>query len=191
MTTLVDRPGTALLVVDMQREVVAQGFRRDEVIARIAALVERARAAGVPVVWVQHEDDELQHGSEGWGLVDALEPAPGEPVLRKRYGDAFEETGLERELAARGAGRLLVTGAQTDFCIRSTLHGALARGYDAILVADAHTTDDKDLGDARLGGAQVVAHTNAYWRRQRAPGRTGGVVDADEIDFAAFARRSG
>ncbi|MBO9661815.1 cysteine hydrolase family protein [Dokdonella sp.] len=184
MSALQNRPRTALLVVDVQRDVVANAFRRDEVVAVVAGLVERARAAATPVIWVQHEDAELVPGSDGWRLVEALVPAAGEAIVRKRYRDAFDDTDLEPILADARVGRLFVTGAQSDFCIRSTLHGALARGYDAVLVADAHTTDDMPLGDASLSAAQIVAHMNRYWHGQTAPGRSGGAVRAVDVDFA-------
>lgn len=104
--------------------------------------------------------------------------------MHKAYGDSFEDTDLEPVLAAAGVGRLVVTGAQTDACIRSTLHGAFTRGYDATLVADAHTTEDLSAYGAPPP-AQVIAHTNLYWSFQTAPGRTAGTVEAAEVDFAA------
>ncbi|MBW3619619.1 MAG: cysteine hydrolase [Actinobacteria bacterium] len=183
MTTLEDRPGTALLVIDVQNGVVAGAHERDAVVANVGALVERARQAEVPVVWVQHADDGLEHGSEDWRIVPELSPAPTEPVVEKSYGDSFEDTTLEDELSRLGVGRLVVAGAQTDMCVRSTLHGALARGYDAILVADAHTTEDLTEWGAPPP-AQVIAHTNLYWGGQRAPGRSAGTVPTAEVDFA-------
>ena len=182
MTTLDDRPNTALLVVDVQRGVVAEAHDRDEVVGRIAALVARARAEDVPVVWVQHSDDELPSGSDAWQYVDELPIAPGEPVVHKHYGDSFEDTDLEEVLAERGIGRLVVTGAQTDACVRSTLHGAFARGYDATLVGDAHTTEDLSEWGAPPP-AKVIAHTNLYWAFQAAPGRVARVVPTLEVDF--------
>ena len=182
MTTLPDRPGTVLLVVDVQAGVVAEAHERDAVIANIAALVDRARAADVPVVWVQHHDDGLAHGSDAWQIAPELAPAAGEPIVEKQYGDAFEDTDLEAVLAGRGAGRLVVTGAETDACIRSTLHGAIVRGYDATLVADAHTTNDQ----TRWGAPppeQVIAHTNLYWADHAAPGRTAGTVATRDVAF--------
>ena len=102
-------------------------------------------------------------------------------MIHKHYGDSFEETVLEHELAERGVGKLIVAGAQTDACVRSTLHGALARGYDAVLVADAHTTEEPYTG--ALSAEQVVAHTNMYWQWQTAPGRSGGTVATADVDF--------
>ncbi len=180
MTTLDGRPATALLVIDVQHDVVADTHDRDAVVTRIAGLVKRARRAGVPVVWVQHSDEGMPEGSEGWRYVPELVMKADEPVVHKVYRDAFEGTGLEAALANAGAGHLVVCGAQTDFCIRSTLHGALARGYDVTLVGDAHTTEDlSSLGVPDPAG--VIAHTNMYWSGQRAPGRTATVAEADTL----------
>src|SRR5437763_17215756 len=128
MTTLTDRPNTALLVVDVQNGVMKASVDAGSVIANIVTLVEKARAAGTEVVWVQHTSDELPRGSETWEYVPELVRHETEPLVHKTYGDSFEDTDLEEVLAARGIGALVVAGAQTDACIRSTLHGALARG---------------------------------------------------------------
>src|SRR6187402_1855158 len=124
----------------MQNGVVAEAFERDRVIANIGTLVDDARAGGVPVIWVQHSSDELVEGSHEWHYVPELQRLDSEPIVHKRYGDAFEDTNLESELADRGVGRVIVAGAQTDACIRATLHGAFTRGYESTLVSDAHTT---------------------------------------------------
>jgi nicotinamidase-related amidase len=185
MTTLPDRPNTALLIVDVQRDVVAKAHERDAVVANINTLVTRARAAKAHVVWIQHQDEELVPGTAGWEYVDELRPDGAEALVHKEYGDSFEDTALESILAERKVGRLIVAGAQTDACIRSTLHGALARGYDATLVADAHTTDDPSEWGLPLNAEQVIAHTNSYWKYQTAPGRSGGTVVTDEVEFTA------
>ncbi|MFF3563723.1 cysteine hydrolase family protein [Streptomyces sp. NPDC002574] len=184
MTTLPDRPNSALLVIDVQNGVVDGAHRRDEVIANINTLVGAARSQDVPVIWVQHSDDGLKRDSEAWQYVPELVRADAEPLVHKRYGDSFEDTELEELLAERGVGRLVVTGAQTDACIRSTLHGGLVRGYDVTLVGDAHTTEDLTAYGAPTP-EQVVAHTNLYWKWQSAPGRQGGTVDTADVTFAA------
>ena len=182
MTTLTDRPGTALVVIDVQNDVVGGAYDREGVISRIAQLVDRARAEQVPVVWVQHTDPGLPAGSAGWDYVPELVPADGEPLVHKSYGDSFEDTDLEAVLAERRVGRLVVVGAQTDMCIRSTLHGAITRGYDATLVADAHTTEDLSSEGAPTPDL-VIAHTNLYWEGHRAPGRSGGIVQTADVTF--------
>lgn len=183
MTTLENRPRTALLVIDVQTGVVTGAHARDQVVGTIAGLVDRARAEQVPVVWVQHSDEEMPRGSEPWQIVPELHRAEDEPLVEKRFGDSFEDTDLEGVLAGLEVGRLVVTGAQTDMCVRSTLHGALVRGYDATLVSDAHTTEDLTEWGAPPP-AQVVAHTNMYWSFQSAPGRTAGTVEAKDVQFA-------
>jgi nicotinamidase-related amidase len=183
MTSLVDRPNTALVVIDMQRNVVGQAYDVDRVVANINALVDKARAERVPVIWVQHSDDEMPHGSEGWQYIPELSRHADEPLVHKNYGDSFEETDLESVLSERGVGRLIVTGAQTDACIRSTLHGALVRGYDATLVEDAHTTEDMREWGSPVGPDQAIAYTNLYWNFSSAPGRKGGTVPTTEVDF--------
>ena len=184
MTTLANRPNTVLLVIDVQNGVVGEAYERDDVVANIGALVEKARAAGVDVVWVQHNSDELPRDSEAWRYVDELVRRDSEPLVHKTYGDSFEETDLESVLAARGVGRLVVAGAQTDECIRCTLHGAIARGYDATLVGDAHTTEDLSAYGAPSPD-KVIAHTNMYWHNHAAPGRTAGTVRTADVEFAA------
>jgi nicotinamidase-related amidase len=179
MTTLANRPNTALLVIDMQRNAVERAHERDAVVANVADLVERARAAAVPVVWIQHSDEHLARGSDGWQIVPELAPGDAEPLVEKHYGDSFEDTTLEVTLSGLGVGRLLVVGAQTDWCVRSTLHGALARGYDATLVSDAHTTEDQTEWGAPPPD-KVIAHTNLYWEYQKAPGRAAGTVTSDD-----------
>ena len=184
MTTLQNRPNTALLIVDVQNGVVAGTPRRDEVVANISRLVEKARGEDVPVVWVQHSDEGLERGSEEWQFVPELPFDSTEPRIEKHYNDSFEDTTLEGLLSDLAVGRLIVVGAQTDACIRSTLHGALARGYDATLVSDAHTTEDLSEYGAPPP-EQVIAHTNLYWKYQTAPGRTAGTVETNDVDFSA------
>ncbi|GGZ88065.1 isochorismatase family protein [Streptomyces echinoruber] len=182
MTTLPDRPRSALLVTDVQKGVVAHAHRRDEVIAHIAALVERAREQHAPVVWVQHSDDHIEQGTESWEYVPELVRREDEPLVPKHYADAFENTGLEAVLAGHRVGRLVVAGAQTDECIRATLHGAFTRGYDVTLVADAHTTQDLTAYGAPPP-AQVIAHTNLYWQGHRGSGRRAGTADTADVTF--------
>jgi nicotinamidase-related amidase len=186
MTTLENRPGTALLVIDVQNGVVQMAHQRDHVIANIACLVDKARRENVPVVWVQHASENLPKGSPEWHIVEALSPAPDEPLVEKRYADAFEDTDLETVLSNLRVGRLLAVGAQTDECIRATIHGAFVRGYDVLLVNDAHTTEDQTQWGAPPP-EQVIAHTNLYWTYQTAPGRTAGTVATADVDFGVKA----
>jgi nicotinamidase-related amidase len=183
MTTLENRPNTALLVIDVQNGVVEGAHERDAVVANVGSLVERARRERVPVVWVQHSDAGLARGSDNWRIVPELTPGDAEPLVEKNYGDSFEDTTLETVLSGLGVGRLVVVGAQTDACVRSTLHGAFVRGYDVTLVSDAHTTEDQTAWGAPPPD-KVIAHTNLYWAEQSAPGRTAGTAQTKDVDFS-------
>ncbi|MFG1625744.1 isochorismatase family protein [Kribbella sp. NPDC049227] len=182
MSTLSDRPNTALVVIDVQNGVVEGTHERDQVVANISSLVGKARAGGVPVVWVQHSSEHLVKDSDEWQLVPELDRDEAEPLVHKTFADSFEDTDLEDVLAKGGIGRLFVSGAQTDECIRSTIHGAFVRGYDVTLVADAHTTEDLSEWGAPPPD-KVIAHTNLYWENHSAPGRTAGIQPTKEVDF--------
>ncbi|MDY7529446.1 MULTISPECIES: isochorismatase family protein [unclassified Cryobacterium] len=184
MTTLDNRPNTALLVIDVQTGFVKDAYDRDAIVGNVSTVVDKARAAGVDLIWVQHHNDDQPQGSASWQLVPELVRLEAEPLVHKAYADAFEDTDLESVLAERGIGGLVIAGAQTDECIRSTLHGAIVRGYDAILVSDAHTTEDLS-GFGAPPPDLVIAHTNLYWEYHTAPGRTAGTVTTADLDFTA------
>jgi nicotinamidase-related amidase len=189
MATIRNGDQAALVVIDLQNGVVANAWERDAVISRTAALVERAREEGVPVVFVQHEDEELAHGSDPWRFVPELGPRDDEPVIGKRHQDSFEETTLEETLAGLGVSHLVIAGAQTDACIRFTTHRALAEGYDMTLVGDCHTTDDLQWGDVDVKASDIIAHTNLVFRFASYPDRVAGVVSHDTISFTTPAGR--
>ena len=184
MATLPGRDRTALLVIDVQNGVVGGAHDRDAVVGRIGGLVDQARGSSTPVVWIQHSDEGLAQGSPEWEIVPELQRADDEPLVHKNYRDSFEATDLEDVLAGLDVGRVVVTGAQTDACIRSTIHGAFARGYDVTLVTDAHTTEDLTAYGAPAP-ADVIAHTNLYWGFQSAPGREAAALPADEVVFTS------
>lgn len=183
MSTFPNRSNTALMVIDVQVDVMTECFEPAPVISNIRALVDRARQSGTPVIWVQHSDDGLPYGSRGWEYVTELVRGGSEPLVHKGYGDSFEGTALEDVLSAAGVSKIVVAGAESDACIRSTIHGAFTRGYDVTLVGDAHTASDRSEWGAPPP-AQVIAHTNLYWQNQRAPGRTAAVVSAVDVDFS-------
>jgi nicotinamidase-related amidase len=182
MTTLSGRSKTAVLVVDVQKDIMSGVYNRDTVVANIGRLIDKARDEDVPVVWVQHSGENVPIDSDGWQFVPELSQDSSEPVVHKKYADSFEETDLESVLAERGVGRLIVAGAQTDECIRATLHGAIVRGYDATLVSDAHSTEDLSPWGAPPPD-KVIDHTNLYWGNHQAPGRQAGTVQTESVVF--------
>lgn len=170
-----------LLVIDVQNGVVANAWDRDGVLERLAALIDRARTDGVPVVYVQHESDDLVPGTDPWRIHERIAPRDGEPVIAKRYGDAFVETTLPRTLEQLEAGHLYIAGAQTDACIRSTVHRAMGIGYDVALVSDCHTTDDFDWDGVKLSAEQIVGHLNLAIRYSDYPGQVIRAIPHTEI----------
>jgi nicotinamidase-related amidase len=152
---------TALIIIDVQQALcsgpaaVAEAART---ISNINGLARRARAAGAPVIVVQHEDGgELAHGSAGWQLAAGLVCSADDTLLRKRGSDAFHQTDLQSMLKTRHVSQLVICGMQTEFCVESTVRRALAQGYPVILAADGHTTTDNQV----LPATQIVAHHNA------------------------------
>ena len=184
MITLHNRTATALLIIDVQVGVVGAAYQRDVVIANIQALLTAARVAGTPVVWVQHSEEQMPIGSDAWQYVPELVRLESEPLVHKLYGDSFEGTNLEEVLSSAKVGHLVVVGAQTDACIRSTIHGAFTRGYDVTLVSDAHTTEDMSEWGAPPPD-MIIKHTNMYWGFQSAPGRAAAVAATDTVRFTA------
>ena len=183
MTTIAGRDGRALLVIDVQNDVIGEAFEHDRVVDTIGTLVDAARGAGLPVVWIQHQDDHLVPESDGWQIVDDLTPVDGEPRVRKRFRSSFEETELEDLLAGLGVGTLVLCGAESNNCVRYTMHAALERGYDVLLVSDAHTTWDGTWDGERIDGASIIAEQNRSAEGLRLPGRGSDTVTAAE--FAA------
>jgi nicotinamidase-related amidase len=173
-----------LLVVDVQVGVVKDVWEAPRVVANVARAVERARQNKVPVIWVQHGDQELVRGSPDWAWVPELVPAPGEALIQKQFNSAFEQTRLEAELARIGAAHLVLAGCASNWCIRATAYAALERGYDLTLVKDAHSTSTLVLGDGtRIEAAGIIQELNIAMTWLGYPGRSNGTAAAEEVDF--------
>lgn len=183
MSKFADRAGKALLVIDVQNDVVGDAWRRGEVIENINTLVAKAREAGTPVIWVQHSDPYMEIGSEAWQIVPELEPMSNETIIRKRYRSSFEETVLDETLANLEVGHLFISGAQSDNCVRHTSHAALERGYDVTLVEDAHTTSDGEWDTETLMADAIVDEINRSFDGYELPGRTASIISTTEVSF--------
>lgn len=166
-----DRSGTALLVIDVQAGVVGDAYQREEVVANINTAIAKARAASVPVIWVQHADEWMAVDSSDWQLVTELVPVDGDSFIRKSYKSSFESTNLDDVLADLGVGHLVITGAQSDNCVRHTTHAALERGYDITLVEDAHTTSDGEWEHGPLLAHTIIDELNRSFHHYDVPGR--------------------
>ena len=186
MATVRNGNNGVLLVVDVQVGVMSKAWDAPRVIKNVSRAVERARAQGVPVIWVQHSDEDLVYGSPEWQWVSELAPAQGEPLIHKRFNSSFEQTPLEEELARLGATHIVLAGAATNWCIRATAYGALERGYDLTLIKDAHTTTTMELDiGARIEAANVVNELNIAMTWLSYPGRANGTATAEAVAFAS------
>jgi len=173
---------TALLIIDVQHALCIgeeAAFDIDQVIMRINAISAKAAAAGVPVILIQHEEDDgsLQFDTRGWQLADDLVVRPGDLRIRKTAPDSFHQTGLQALLQEHGITRLVVCGLQSDFCVNSTVRRALELGYTVDLAADAHSTVD----NGELSAAQITAQHNAAFARMAGAGSPIKVIPAAEI----------
>jgi nicotinamidase-related amidase len=175
-----------LLVVDVQRGVMDESWDATRVVHNVARTVARARAQGVPVIWVQHSDDQMVHGSPAWQWVPELVPGSGEALIHKHFNSAFEQTPLEQQLAHCGATHVVLAGASTNWCIRATAYAALERGYDLTLVRDAHTTGTMELdGGVRIEASVVIEELNLAMAWLSYPGRKNDTATAESVVFAA------
>ena len=175
---------SVLLVVDVQNGVLREAWDARRVVTNVGRAVERARAAGAPVIWVQHADEELPHGSPEWEIVPELVPADGEERIYKSFNSSFEATDLEDVLRKIGATRIALAGAATNWCIRATAYGALERGYDLTLIRDAHTTGSMDVEDgATVDAATVINDLNAVMTWVTYPGRASSTADTEHVEF--------
>ena len=183
MSTFHDRDRNAVLVIDVQNEVVEGAFSRDQVIANINSLIQRARKSSVPVIWVQHSDEGLKVDSQGWQIVPELTPLEEEKIIQKTFRSSFDGTALEETLSKLGVSKLFICGAQSNNCIRHTSHSALDRGYDIVLVSDAHTTSDYEWNGHAIKAKDVIDEQNDNLSNLSLPGRLGLAIESSSITF--------
>lgn len=172
----------AVLVVDTQAGVLREAWDSERIVRSVSRVVDRARSKGIPVIWVQHADEELAPGSADWQWADPLAPSADEAVVAKGHNSAFESTTLDDELARLGISRIVLLGAATNWCVRATAYGALDRGYDLALVADAHTTERLDPGDGDpIEARDIIRDLNATMTWLSYPGRQTTTVMSEEV----------
>jgi len=183
MSNFTDRSKSALLVIDVQVGVMADAFEREVKIANMSKAIEKARAESIPVIWVQHSDEELVLESAEWEIVSELSPLPSETKVRKTFRSSFEETNLEEVLNTLGVSHLYVCGAETNNCVRHTSHTALEKGYDLTLISDAHTTTGFEWDGYIVDAARVIDEQNTNFMQYSLPGRTARAVPVAELSF--------
>jgi nicotinamidase-related amidase len=167
---------TVLLVVDVQNVYVSAldltTIDGVQLVPQLVAVLAAARAAGIPIVYIQHRDPGYSVGDPLLDTASSIAPLPGEPVVWKSHASAFWDTELADVLAALGASRILVTGLATNGCVDATAQNAVRLGYDTWVIADAHS------GGGSLG---VLTYYNTSW-----PVLGMMVKNSEDIDFASL-----
>ena len=188
MATIREGKKSVLLIVDVQVDVMANLWESPRIIENIRIAVEKARKQNIPVIWVQHEDDQdgLAHGTPDWEIVPELVPVEGETRIYKEYNSPFEQTDLEGSLATLDATHIVLAGAATNWCIRATAHGALDRGYDLTLLKDAHTTESielLDFPDEIIEAKNIIRELNIAIKWLSYPGVKNRTLKVEELTF--------
>lgn len=176
---------SALVVIDAQVGALGSAWDSKRIIRNIEILVSRARARGVPVIWVQHSNNkDMKAGSDSWKIVKDLTPAPSELKIHKRFNSSFAETNLDQKLKDMGVKHLVIAGAQTNWCVRSTAYAAIERGYNLTLVGDAHSTENLALeGGKTVEAESMISDLNATFQWILAPGVHSEVRSTSEVTF--------
>lgn len=162
---------SALLIIDVQNGVVENASEKDAVVAQIIRAIDSAREKNLPVIWVQHSEDEMPIGSHSWEIIPELTPEPHDGRIDKVHGSSFQDTDLADVLKEHDISHLYITGAQSENCVNATTLDALERGYRVSLVSDAHTTDD----------GSVVATINGKFVESSARGEAVEVKNLDQL----------
>ena len=176
-----ERPASALVVIDVQVNVVSDAFERDAKVANMATAVKKARAASIPVIWVRHSAEDLPLGSDGWQIVPELIPLEGEPIIEKKYRSTFVETNFESVLADLKVGHLYICGAETNNCVRHTSMSGLEVGYDITLIADAHTTTGFEWNGFVVDASSTIDEQNINFMQYDLPGRTAQAIKVADL----------
>jgi len=179
------RPGkkVALLVIDVQNGVVQNAYNRNAVVSNISKVIRKARDGSIPIVFVQHtNDDELPKNSAQWQIVNELEIGKEDYRITKKFNSAFEDTSLEKILENLSITEVIITGAATNWCIRATTFSALTKGYDLTLISDAHTTENINLSDERIIYAEdIICEFNIGIKFIEYPEIQTRIVSSDEL----------
>lgn len=158
----------ALIVIDLQTAMfdglVFPAMPHGEALLdRVSTLISKARACALPVIFVRHHDREggpLARGAPGWEIAAKVAPLPHETIVEKQFADSFRDTNLDGVLRAMDAKHIAVCGAQTEYCVDTTVRSAASHGYSITLVSDAHGTFDTVV----LKADQIKAHHNLTLR---------------------------
>jgi len=176
-----ERGNSALIVIDVQVNVVKDAYKRDEKVANMTSAVAKARAASIPVIWVRHSAEDLPLGSDGWQIVPELVPVDGEPIIEKKFRSTFVETNFESVLADLKVSHIYTCGAETNNCVRHTSMAGLEAGYDVTLIADAHTTTGFEWNGFIVDAARTIDEQNINFMGYDLPECSANAVKVAEL----------
>lgn len=169
----------ALMVIDVQNGLFDEGaFEPERLLTHIKTLLDHARSNGVPVIYVQHNEDpkwggSLVAGKAGHDIHSSIAPKSGDAIIQKWNPSAFMDTNLQQVLEEKGIKRLVLSGMQSEMCVDSTCRDAYGRGYKVTIASDAHSTMDNDV----LKADQIIKHHNSTLRMFAK------IKPTDEIEF--------
>lgn len=137
---------TALVIIDVQNMLVNEGpYQADRMIDTINGAIALFREKGLPVIFVQHTNEELLEGSEGWQIYGGLDAREEDLRVKKSYNSMFKETALEGLLQKAGIKRLVICGMQTDWCVDTSVKVAFEKGYELLVLKEAFSTFDSSI----------------------------------------------
>lgn len=175
---------TALLIVDVQNGVIKSAYKKDSVVENIGVMISKARKANVPIIWVQHTDNELLKNTHEWEIDPRLEQSSDDYYIEKEFNSSFEKTNLEELVKKMGVQKIVLVGAASNWCIRSTAHATIERGYDLCLISDAHTTESMEPEEGVVIEAKdIIMELNLAMTWMSYPDRVNETKKADEFEF--------
>ncbi|WP_260480529.1 cysteine hydrolase family protein [Listeria booriae] len=154
-----------LIVIDLQNGVNSEDFplaRLDEVLSGVNERIAVYRDAGKPVIFVQHVDAELVIDSEDWRVMPELDARADDLYVNKTHANSFYKTELPVILAELNVEKIEFCGAQTEYCVDSTVRFAHGLGFDCSMKRGLHTTANSDI----LTAEQIMAHHEAIWEHR-------------------------
>jgi len=181
--TTLPNSNTALLVIDAQSAILKDCYQRDQKVSNISKAIDSCRQNQTPVVWIQHSDSEIAMGSAAWEIVPELKPASGESFVHKHYRSSFVDTKLHEILQSMQVGHLIIAGAESNNCIRHTIHSALDLGYDVTLLGDAHTAVSFEWDGLAVDAEKVIDEQNLNFMNYQLPGRSTKVVKVADLQL--------
>jgi nicotinamidase-related amidase len=161
----------ALIIVDMQEIFFNHPqyylHNNEQLVMNINKLIKQAHEKNIQVIFIQHTDqkeqDELFEGKNDWKLHKNLLVASTDKIIKKAKWDSFYQTELLDYLKTNEIEQLIFAGAQTEFCLDTTIRAAYSLGYQKnLLFKETQST----LNGAILNASDIINHHEAVWNNR-------------------------